>query len=175
MDCSSTSHRAPIPVPCCAAIEPLHGSAGVIPKRRRSYDGCPQTHPAGFRGAAGLVLVSVLLVAMAAASASADPSRPGDVRPDEADLRYYFDCSKVAATRLLSFEEATGCARTFMRIKLSFVPGVGLDDFDRLPPREKAAVNLVGYRRYMDWVSENAAEVEALRNAPLSSSAFAAN
>ena len=175
MVCCSTSPRAPIPLSCRAAIELLPGSAGDIPKRRRSYDGCPQTHPAGFRGAAGLVIVSELLVALAATSASADPSRSGDVRPDEADLRYYFDCSKVAATRLLSFEEATGCARTFMRIKLSFVPGVGLDDFDRLPPREKAAVNLVGYRRYMDWVSENSAEVEALRNALLSSSTLAEN
>jgi hypothetical protein len=175
MICSSTSLGASIPEFCCTAIEARPGSAAEILSVRQSSDGQVQTNPVAIGAATGLFIIAVLLAVMTAASASADPSRPRNVGPDEADLRHYFDCSKVATMRLLSLDEATGCARVFMRIKLSFVPGVGLNDFDRLPLQEKAAVNLVGYRRYVEWLSENSGEVEDLRNAPLSSSTLAEN
>jgi hypothetical protein len=75
--------------------------------------------------------------------------------------------------RLLSFDEAATCAGAYMRIKLSFLPGVGLDDFEGLPPQAKAAVNLDAYRRYLEWRLEKPAEVDDLTNAPLSSSTLA--
>jgi hypothetical protein len=56
----------------------------------------------------------------------------------------------VATVRPLSFDEASSCSLVLTSIKLSFVYGVGPDDFDQLPPREKAAVNLVGDKRYME-------------------------
>ena len=169
---SSTSPRAPNPKPFRAGLETPSDPASEHLKRRQSSDGCPQTQPAGFGAQTAIVIVTLLLVLLAAASSSADPSLPG---PDEADLRHHFDCSRTATVRLLRLDEATGCARAFMRIKLAFVPGVGLDDYERLPPRQKAAVNLVGYRRYLAWRSENSADLEALRQAPPSSSAFAGN
>jgi hypothetical protein len=107
-------------------------------------------------------------------SAAAEPIQPSTAGPDDVDLRKYRDCSEVAMKRLLSLDEATACARVFMKIKLSFVPGVGLQAYDRLPPKEKAAVNSSGYMRYMEWRAENAARIEALENELPSTSAFAA-
>ena len=63
--------------------------------------------------------------------------------------------------QLLSFDKAKSCTRAYMRIKLSFVPGVGFDDFDALSAQEKAAVNSFGYKRYLEWRLRNAAQVNA--------------
>jgi hypothetical protein len=60
-----------------------------------------------------------------------------------------------------------------MRIKLSFLPGVGFDGFVGLSPEEKAVVNTVGYQRFMEWRLLNTAQVDALTTSPLSSSVFA--
>ncbi len=171
---SATCRRAPVADSFRAASETPAGPASDRLKRCQA-EGYPQPRSKGFGALMGLVVITLLLVLLVAANSSADPSRPERVGPDEVDLRRHFDCSKLASTRLLSLDEATACSRAFMRIKLAFVPGVGLDDYDRLPPREKAAVNLVGYRRYLEWRSESSAEFEALMHAPPSSAGFAGN
>lgn len=81
----------------------------------------------------------------------------------------------MATTRVLSFEEALECAQAFTRIKLSFVEGVGPDDLERLAPPERAAVSQAAYRRYLEWLSENSARIEALKDAPPSLPDLAAN
>jgi hypothetical protein len=113
-------------------------------------------------------------LALGTLSAVAEPVQPSTAGPDDADLRQYSDCSEAAMKRVLRLDEASACARVFMKIKLSFVRGVGLQAYDRLPPQEKAAVNLAGYRRYLEWRAENAARLEALENELPSTSAFAA-
>jgi hypothetical protein len=40
---------------------------------------------------------------------------------------------------------------------------VTLEDFDRLPPRQKAQVNTQGYLRYLAWSQANADLVLALK------------
>lgn len=163
---SSASSRA-------AAVETLPGSVSELPKRRRSPAFCPETDLAENGALTAPIVVSFLLAMLAAASASAEDSRLGHTGPDEADLRCFLECSELAKMRVLSFDEAESCTRAYMKIKLSFVPGVGLDDFDGLSPQEKAAINVLGYRRYMEWRLQNAARVDALTTTPLSSSVFA--
>lgn len=172
---SSRSRRAPIPVSLSTARQTRPRSASDLPERGQPTAGHPQAGPAGPGTVAGLVVIAFLLAMLAAPSQAADPAPPGPVGPDDADLRYVFDCSELARMRSLSFDEAAGCTRAFLRIKLSFVPGIDLGAYDRLPPSERAAVNLLGYRRYVEWRREHAAEVEAPRSAPPSSSRFAAN
>lgn len=171
---SSTFRRASIVTFCRTAMDTLFRSTSD-PQKLYQPSACgPPTHRARIGAMTGLFVISSLFVVLAAPSAVADPSGPGRIGPDEADLQFYFDCSEVASLRLLSFDEADVCSRVFMRIKLSFVPGVGLNDYDSLPPREKSAVNIVGYKLYLDWLSKNPVEVEFLKNAPLSP-AFAAH
>jgi hypothetical protein len=135
-------------LPNPASSEPLNGAV---------------TSPIGF----------FLVAMLAAAPATAQDSRLRYVGPDEADIRYIFECSELAKMHLLSFDDAADCTRAYMRIKLSFLPGVGFDDFAGLSPEEKAVVNTVGYQRFMEWRLINTAQVDALTTTPLSSSIFA--
>lgn len=77
--------------------------------------------------------------------------------------------------RLMSFDEAVTCAGVYTRIKLAFLRDVDLDDYEGLPPQVKAAANLEAYRRYLEWRLENPAEIDAMTNAPFSSSTLAEN
>lgn len=119
----------------------------------------------------GAVVAAVVLTAV---QAQADPETLSDLRPAETDLREYLRCSAEAAQRLLGHDEAKACATAYMKVKLSFLPDVSLDEFNRLAPRQKAALNLVAYERYMQWSSRNAAELMALGGAPLSAPTLAA-
>lgn len=119
------------------------------------------------------IAISFLVAMLAATNAAAQDSRQRNAGPDEADLRLYFECSAVSKTRVLSFNEAQGCTRAYTRIKLSFVTGIGIDEFDALSSQEMAAVNRLGYKRYVEWRRQNAPQVDALSTTPLSSSKFA--
>ena len=152
------------------AVETMPASASELPKRRRVSATELQTHMARNPTAASLIAMSVLIANLTSTSATAEDTRLRDAGPDESDLRYFLKCSELANTQLLSFDEAKDCSGAFMRIKLFFVPGVGLDDFEGLSAHEKAAVDMVGYRRYVEWHAKNTAVVEALSVAPLSPS-----
>lgn len=160
-----------IPVsPLAAAIDALPGSISELRKHRRSPGFFRRTRLAGIKATTAHVAISFLVAALAATSATAQSSRQGTAGPEEADLRYFLECSELAKTQVLSFDEAKSCSRACLRIKLSFVPGVGLDDFDGLSPRGKAAVNVVGYRHFVEWQLQHAARGEVLVSRPLSSS-----
>lgn len=104
-------------------------------------------------GKGSLAVIPILLIA---AAAHAEPARLGVPQPNIDDLRFYRACNRTAETQLLGFDEAGLCSRAFLRIKLAFVPAVTPEAFDRLPPRQKAEVNTLGYLRYLDWSKANA-------------------
>jgi hypothetical protein len=121
----------------------------------------------------GIVRLSahVTLAAMPGAARAQGTDHLG---PAASDLRAHVACSVEAERRVLAPDEAAACSTAYMKVKLSFVPGIGLDEFERLPPREKAAVNLLAYDRYLDWSSRRPAEIAALRADALRASAFLA-
>jgi hypothetical protein len=82
--------------------------------------------------------------------------------PDSEDLRIYLQCAQASNERLLGFDEAAFCSTAFTRIKLSFLPDMRLDTYNRLPPLEKSAVDRLGYARYLEWKRRNAAKIDAL-------------
>ena len=110
---------------------------------------------------------------LAALPAAADPKPHPDVRPAAADLRDHLACAQEAARRVLGFDEARVCATAYMRVKLAFVPGLELDDFERLPPEDRAAINRLAYARYVAWRAANPAETAAIADAPSPHSTFA--
>jgi hypothetical protein len=110
-----------------------------------------------------LFSLAASLVVLATTTAAADPVSHNAIGPDEADLRVYLECSRSADTSLLAFDEAGICSRVFLRIKLSFVPGMTLDAFDQLSLEEKTAVNTLGYLRYLDWKAANATRLKDLQ------------
>lgn len=101
---------------------------------------------------------------LAAAPAHADPPCPGQVRPAEAELRQYLHCSGEAARRLLGPGEAEACVMAHTRVKLAFLPGMTPSAFGRLPPPQKAALNLIAHERFVAWSARNAAEIAGLRH-----------
>jgi ubiquitin len=151
------------------------GSASGPTKQDQSPESHSQKYRAGIGAVTGLLILSALLAAWATPSAAAEPLPLVPTGPDQADLRYYFDCSNEASMRLMSFDEAVTCAGVYTRIKLAFLRDVDLDDYEGLPPQVKAAANLEAYRRYLEWRLENPAEIDAMTNAPFSSSTLAEN
>ena len=109
------------------------------------------------------VSTGLLLISLGATPAMAEPTGDPGSRPDRDDLRFYVFCSDLAMQRPLAFEEAATCEQAYDRVKLSFVPGVSFEDFKALPTRDRAAVNLVGYKRFRDWYDANSAFIEEIR------------
>ncbi len=71
--------------------------------------------------------------------------------PDQALLAAYETCSGAAEVRLLSISEASLCANTYLRLKLSFLPDVNLEEFRSLPALERWEIQQQGYRALLDW------------------------
>lgn len=130
-----------------------------------------QASTASLRSRLGCTLnigASLVLLAMTPAPpAAAQYGHQRGPGPDMDDLAYHIACSEAAKSRIQTSDEAAGCARAFLRVELSFIPGIGLHEFASLPPEQRATVNLAGYRLYLDWIRENARQVESLRNALL--------
>ena len=163
-----TAHH---PGPCPAARAQLTGTAPRSPDRVFRPGGRVARAFAAAAGLAGVVMFG----ATASCAVAAEPPASVRATPDPADLGLYLECSEAAQRRALGFEEAAACSLAFLRIKLSFVPEVGLDRFQSLPPQEKAAINLVGYRRFKAWFDENPALIEAIRSARPPASTLAGN
>lgn len=105
------------------------------------------------------------VMAATALFAAADSRATPPAEPSEADLRIHLTCSEIALHRLLTFEEARQCGRAFQRVKLSFVPGLDLAQYEALSAADRATVNLTGYRRYVDWSESNSGRIDTLRDA----------
>jgi hypothetical protein len=109
-----------------------------------------------------------LLIVMAIATASSIPAQAQDIAPDRerpeiSGLQVHFQCSAMATVRMLSFDEAITCGHAFLTVKLSFLPGLGLADYARLPVAERASANRLGYERYLAWSDANPDRVRALK------------
>lgn len=87
--------------------------------------------------------------ALAAAGVVAGSAAPAD--PDGVDLAHFGTCADAASSRMLGQDEAQTCSAAFLRIKLSFVPGLSLESYGRLSPDERAAANRTGYEAFLDW------------------------
>lgn len=120
-------------------------------------------------------IYAIGIVLLTGSLAWAEPQARGAVGPADDDLTFYLACSEIATRRPLSFDEAAVCGQVFQRIKLSFVPGVRPADFEQLSPADRAAVNLDGYRRFLDWSAQHAGEIDALRDNVGAASVLAAD
>ncbi|WP_375690931.1 hypothetical protein [Pseudooceanicola sp. LIPI14-2-Ac024] len=83
--------------------------------------------------------------------------------PDHADLHHYTLCEAIAAVRFLTQAEASHCAAAYTRVKLAFVPGVGIEDLPHLTPGERDLVNRDGYARFRAWRDSNVDLVDAVK------------
>lgn len=81
------------------------------------------------------------------------PETPASVAvaPDMEVMETYTTCSAEAEHRLLSHSEAQLCLDAYLRLKLSFVPGMDMDRFRRLSIEERWKVNQQGYGAYVAW------------------------
>ncbi len=61
-------------------------------------------------------------------------------------------CSQAARRSVLSPGEAALCARAFLELKLSFLPGMTLDRYESLAAAERVSANRAGYAAFRDWV-----------------------
>ncbi|WP_216665242.1 hypothetical protein [Pseudoruegeria sp. HB172150] len=83
--------------------------------------------------------------------------------PSETELLSYFVCSDMAEAGLLPRDIAAACSITYLKVKLSFLPGVGLDDYLAIDAASRAQVSRAGYDALRDWYRQNPARVDALR------------
>jgi PIN domain nuclease of toxin-antitoxin system len=109
-----------------------------------------------------------LLTVIAIATASSIPAQAQDITPDRegtemTGLQAHFQCNEMATVRMLTFDEAIACGHAFLKVKLSFLPGLGLGDYARLPVAERASANRLGYERYLAWSDANPDRVRALK------------
>jgi hypothetical protein len=67
----------------------------------------------------------------------------------------YFLCSEAAEVRVLSSSEIDTCTQIYTEVKLTFVEGMDLGSFSKLPVRERALINNQGYAGYVAWRVQN--------------------
>ena len=76
---------------------------------------------------------------------------PHLVSPDENLLTSYELCSESAEFRVLSRAEAESCSEDYLKLKLSFLPGVELDQFRSLPAAEQWEIQQRAYFALLEW------------------------
>ncbi|WP_347311558.1 hypothetical protein [Defluviimonas sp. SAOS-178_SWC] len=64
----------------------------------------------------------------------------------------YSACSDAALIRILGESEAVMCSVLFLAMKLSFLDGVTLERYVRMPAKTKAMTNEKGYAAYRTWL-----------------------
>lgn len=108
--------------------------------------------------------IAAALFAVSTLGANAETRALATPAPNATDLQIYAQCSAISLQRALSFDEGAACGRAFMRIKLAFVPDIGLAEFEQLDAGQKAAVNRLGYTRFRTWSETTALKASALHN-----------
>lgn len=73
------------------------------------------------------------------------------ILPDKRLLAIHQECSQAAEERLLSMAKAANCSKNYLRLKLSFLPDVGVDDFESLSPIEKRKIQKRAYSAFRAW------------------------
>ncbi|PRY26045.1 hypothetical protein CLV78_101138 [Aliiruegeria haliotis] len=64
----------------------------------------------------------------------------------------YSVCSDAALERILSRHEVDHCYDVYIRLKLSFVKGVTLEQFKAMPAASRTVANTKGYTAYRAWL-----------------------
>lgn len=67
----------------------------------------------------------------------------------------YLMCSEAAEIRVLNASEIEGCTSVYMQVKLSFVPNIQIDDYQRATSTQRASLNQQGYAGYLAWRVSN--------------------
>jgi len=68
-------------------------------------------------------------------------------------------CSDAALRGDMPYVLAKACARNFMALKLSFVPGATLTHFEAQPPEDRARLNAAGYAGFRVWLQDQVTAV----------------
>ncbi len=77
----------------------------------------------------------------------------------------YFVCADAAADRNLNSSEVLRCAPIYQDVKLEFLPGVELEDFENLSPAERSTVNRHAFLTYRKLRKSNPDLVQRLERA----------
>lgn len=77
----------------------------------------------------------------------------------------YFLCSVAAEERVLVGPEIDACIVRYTEVKLQFVDGVDMSDYQALTAVERAVVNQAGYAGYVGWMAANAELVDQMKAA----------
>lgn len=96
-------------------------------------------------------LISMTALATAALFAASPGHADDPVLPDMAVWRIYSDCSAEATRRRLTNDEALACLDAYLRVKLSFLPGMDIERFLKLAPDARWEVNRRAYAAYVAW------------------------
>ncbi|MEM8633005.1 MAG: hypothetical protein AAGF74_17410 [Pseudomonadota bacterium] len=95
-------------------------------------------------------LTIALLATVACAAVQAEAAEPNE--QDRKTLHaYHENCMETAKYRFLTHPEWLKCNEAYLKLKLSFVPGIDLDSYQRLPAPARAEANRSGYTGYRVW------------------------
>ena len=67
----------------------------------------------------------------------------------------YLMCSEAAEVRVLNASEIESCTSIYMQVKLSFIPDIEVNDYQRATATERAALNQQGYAAFLAWRASN--------------------
>ena len=71
--------------------------------------------------------------------------------------RKHMDCASQATERLMSPGAASDCADIYLRLKLTFLPGVEAEGFKTFSPETRARINRITYMAYRSWLQQHLA------------------
>ena len=72
-------------------------------------------------------------------------------------FRKHMDCASQATERLMSPGAASDCADIYLRLKLTFLPGVDAEGFKTFSPETRARINRITYVAYRSWLQRQLA------------------
>lgn len=70
-------------------------------------------------------------------------------------LAEYLTCSSKAAAQVLNQSEVIACMQAYLAVKLSFISGVELGNYQGLPPEKRGEINRRAFKAYRKWKGEN--------------------
>jgi len=70
-------------------------------------------------------------------------------------LTEYLACSSKAESQILNQSEAIACLQAYLAVKLSFISGVGLENYPIIPQEQRVEINRRAFKAYRKWRVEN--------------------
>lgn len=118
--------------------------------------------------------ITVLLSSLSLSVSKTDPASsvhlatdPGPITEHREHFENYYRCFRRAEVKVLNNTDVVFCSRQYILVKLSFIEGVDLMDFDALPSLDRAKVNTEAYRLFKQWEGQNVEMVELLKGPDL--------